>query len=315
MPRYPHRLCLLGACLFSAWLVTGAAAAFGQSGQVTTGTVSSQADGRAIHYTYFPAIATGEGTENAAVVILLHGKSSDRLVWEQKGAGKTGKSFAIVLQDQGYAVISVDLRKHGQSKAEDEKDVILRPNDYKAMLGDLEAIKAFLHDEHQAKRLNINKTAIIAADDMAPVAVAYAHLDWQKRPHDDAPVTDPAARTPRGQDIRALVLLSPSQTAGAVNILGPMKALRDPAFAISLFVAYGTQDSEDRGTSKSLERIMLGSPKNKDRVYLKEYEVKFRGTDLTAKSILVEVPILQFLDQHLKQLDSEWRDRRSRLER
>jgi hypothetical protein len=60
---------------------------------------------------------------------------------------------------------------------------------------------------------------------------------------------------------------------------------------------------------------MAGYPKNKDRVLIKDYEVKFRGTDLTAKSILVEVPILQFLDQHLMKLDVEWRDRRSRLQR
>src|SRR5690606_10555327 len=119
--------------------------------------------------------------------ILLHGKGGDRLVWEQKGAGATGKSFAAVLQDQGYAVVSVDLRKHGESKREDDKE--LRPDDYRAMVGDLEAVKKFLLAEHQEKKLNINKLGIIAADDMAPVAVTFAQIDWQKKPYDDAPVT------------------------------------------------------------------------------------------------------------------------------
>ena len=293
-----------------------AAGAPAQNTQVQTEVVRSEAaDGRRIHITYFPASSGSGGTENSAVVILLHGKDGDRLVWEQKGAGKTGKSFAVVLQDQGYAVVSVDLRKHGESKTEEDGDGAVKPNDYRAMLGDLEGVKKFLFEEHQAKRLNMNKTAIIAADDTAPVAAAYAQLDWQKRPYDDAPVTSPEARTPRGRDIRSLVLLSPSQTAGSLNVMAPIKFLRDPRIGMSMMVVYGTQDPDDRGTSKQIERLMGSNPKNKDRVELKSYPVKFRGTDLTAKRIFVEPVILQFLDQHLKQLDSEWRDRRSRLER
>lgn len=291
-----------------------APAAQAQSGQVRTEVLQSEADRRPIHITYFPAVPKSGGTENAPAVILLHGKDGDRLVWEQKGAGATGKSFAAVLQDQGYAVVSVDLRKHGESKLEGEMPM-LRPNDYRAMLGDLEAVKGFLFQEHQDKKLNMNKTGIIAADDMAPVAVTYAQLDWQKKPYDDAPVTDPAARTPRGQDIRALVLLSPSQNAGALNILGPLRTLRDPRLGVAVMVVYGTQDSEDKGVSKRVYQNMTGPPENKDRVEIKEFPVKFRGTDLTAKRIFAEVPILQFLDKNLLQLQSEWRDRRSRLQR
>lgn len=302
-----------------ACLILSAAAAArveAQGAQVKTDVVRSEAaDGRQIHITYFPAVSSSGGTENSAVVILLHGKNGDRLVWEQKGGGQTGKSFAVALQDQGYAVISVDLRKHGESKTEQDEDGMLKPNDYRAMLGDLEGVKKFLFDEHMAKRLNMNKTAIIAADDTAPVAAAYAQFDWQKRPYDDAPVTSPAARTPRGRDIRALVLLSPSQTAGSLNVMAPLKFLRDPRIAMSMLIVYGTQDSDDRGTSKQVERLMASNPKNKDRIQLKEYPVKFRGTDLTAKKIRVEGPIIAFLDKHLKQLDSEWRDRRSGINR
>jgi hypothetical protein len=117
--------------------------------------------------------------------------------------------------------VTVDLRKHGESKTADEQDSTLRPNDYAAMRGDLQAVKNFLLAEHQEKKLNISKLGIIAADDMCPVAATFTQDDWLIPPYDDAPVTDPAARTPRGQDVRALVLLSPSQTAGSMNILGP----------------------------------------------------------------------------------------------
>lgn len=311
------QLCqLVVACLTVVGLTALApAAAAAQQGQVRNEIVNSTADGRPIHITYFPADPKSGGAENAPVVVLLHGKGGDRIVWIQKGAGNTGKSFADVLQDQGYAVVTVDLRKHGESKTADEQDPTLRPNDYTAMIGDLEAVKNFLLTEHQDKKLNISKMGIIAADDMCPVAATFAQLDWQKTPYDDAPVTDPAARTPRGQDVRALVMLSPSQTAGSMNILGPMKLLRDPRIGMAVLVIYGTQDPDDKGVSKRVFQNMAGNPKNKDRVLLKDYEVKFRGTDLTAKSILVEVPILQFLDQNLLKLDVEWRDRRSRINR
>jgi hypothetical protein len=308
------RATLPAAGLALASLLLSAPAVHAQSAQVQTRVLKSEADGHPIHITYFPAVPKTGGTENSPVVILLHGKDGDRLVWEQKGAGATGKSFAAVLQDQGYAVISVDLRKHGESKVDADMPT-LRPNDYRAMLGDLEAVKKFLFDEHMDKKLNMNKTAIVAADDMAPVAVTYAQIDWQKKPYDDAPVTDPAARTPRGQDIRALVLLSPSQNAGSLNVLGPLRTLRDPRLGVALLVVYGTQDSDDKGVSQRVYQNMTGPPQNKDRVEIKEFPVKFRGTDLTAKNIFVEVPILQFLDKHLLQLDSEWRDRRSRLQR
>jgi hypothetical protein len=308
------RATLPAAGLAFASLLLSAPAVHAQSAQVQTRVLKSEADGHPIHITYFPAVPKTGGTENAPVVILLHGKDGDRLVWEQKGAGATGKSFAAVLQDQGYAVVTVDLRKHGESKVEGEQ-AMLRPNDYRGMLGDLEAVKTFLLTEHQDKKLNMNKTAIVAADDMAPIAVTYAQIDWLKKPYDDAPVTDPAARTPKGQDIRALVLLSPSQNAGALNILGPLRTLRDPRIGVAVLVAYGTQDTDDKGVSQRVYQNMAGIPQNKDRIEIKEFPVKFRGTDLTAKNIFVEVPILQFLDKNLLQLQSEWRDRRSRVQR
>ncbi len=142
----------------------------------------------------------------------------------------------------------------------------------------------------------------------------FAEFDWRKPPYDDAPT--PAGRTPKGQDVRALVLLSPSRTAGAVNVNKPLAFLKDPRIALAMLVCVGTEDSEDSGLAKTLEQLVKGPPQNKDRVYLQEYPVKYRGTDLLDNTKFKAVAdILGFLDKHLKQLDSEWRDRRSRLER
>ncbi len=116
--------------------------------------------------------------------------------------------------------------------------------------------------------------------------------------------------------MRALVLLSPSRTAGPVNINKPLGFLKDPRIGLALLIGVGAQDSEDSGLSKTLEQLVKAPSANKDRVYLQEYPVKFRGTDLLDNTkFQASANILAFLDKHLKQLDSEWRDRRSRLER
>src|SRR5690606_16844508 len=88
------RATLRAAALVAASLLLSSPAVLAQSGQVKIETLRSEADGHPIHISYFPAVPKSGGAENAPVVILLHGKDGDRLVWEQKGAGKTGKSFA-----------------------------------------------------------------------------------------------------------------------------------------------------------------------------------------------------------------------------
>ena len=162
--------------------------------------VNSEADGLPIAATYWPADPgkVASGTENAAVVILLHGANGDRLVWEKKPTIFEKKPFAEVLHNEGFAVVTVDLRGHGESPLPDGRPV--RAADYQPMLGDLEAVKKFLMDEHTAKRLNINKLGIVAADDSVPVAMEYTQYDWKKPDYDDAPTA--SQRTPRGRDVR-----------------------------------------------------------------------------------------------------------------
>ena len=168
--------------------------------------------------------ASNQGKE-APVVVLLHMKGGNRLVW---------RILAPKLQQQGFAVITVDLRGHGQSKGgssttakkkatkkkskgkskrRNVEDVNLRPQDYHAMVRlDLEAVKKFIYEQHQEQKLNMRKMGIVAAGMSSAVAVNFAARDWNKEPYEDGLGS---ARTPRGQDVRALVLLSP-QPAGPV---------------------------------------------------------------------------------------------------
>src|SRR5690606_1715727 len=104
----------------------------------------------------------------------------------------------------GLAVVTVDMRKHGESKTSPagRTETVMRHEDYQHMWqGDLEAVKQFLMEEHKQRKLNVNKLAIIAAGEMAPIAARFTVFDWSKPPYDDAPI--PRERTPRGQDVRA----------------------------------------------------------------------------------------------------------------
>ncbi|MCA9077811.1 MAG: hypothetical protein KDA93_22480 [Planctomycetaceae bacterium] len=307
-------------------VIAGGSSELSADGPNSNVVLNSVTDGFRIHMTYFPAYAkegnqsnkNALGSPDAGVVILLHGKGGDRLVWDKK-SGDSQLSFIDGLRNElGFAVVTVDLRKHGESKSPDgaQDDAILRVEDYDNMWrGDLEAVKQFLMDEHQDKKLNVNKLGIIAADDMAPVAAQFAVFDWSKPPFDDAPANQPQARTRRGQDVRALVLLSPSANAGRSRLMAAAKTLRDPKAGIAMLIIVGDGDELDRGVSKSVYQLVSAMDREHERTYLQSYkQVKFRGTDLLNNVDTLNV-MAQFLNKHVQQLDSPWEDRRSRLER
>ena len=149
--------------------------------------------------------------------MLLHGDKQNRLVYE----GPHG--LAPRLQERGCTVITVDLRKHGQSTnlsrvggsspASGRSEATIQPSDYRAMVdSDLEAVKKFIQKEHQSKKLNMRKTAIVGAGFSVAVAAVFAAADWNKEPYDDAPSDD--MKTPR-RTCGARILFRPPHASGA----------------------------------------------------------------------------------------------------
>jgi len=261
------------------------------------------ADGWNLQLTYYPR--PGQDTP---VVILLHGKGGNRLVW---------KTFATQLNGAGYAVVAVDLRKHGDSQAPPNAGPRAErfiPTDYgKMVAADLEAVKDFLLTKHEDKELNIRKLGIVAADDMAVVAANWAVADWSKPPYPDAPTV--AARTPRGQDVRALLLLSPSEAAGRLNIGRALTPLKN--FGVAVWIAVGVEDAADKGTAQqAYERLTAGGGAALERTsFVRLERVKTRGTELlNVRGANVEGLMLKFLDDQLKSLKDKWQTRKSRLQ-
>ena len=269
-------------------------------------------DGWPIYIKYYQSSLKKE----APVVVLLHKENGNSLVWQGD------KGLARSLQERGFAVIAADLRKHGKSKAPGSAEEnaandpnALKPNDYPRMVeGDLEAIKDFIFEEHQKGNLNMRKMAIVGVEMSAPIAINYAVRDWLKKPYDDAPSL--AAATPRGQDVQALVLLSPDRACPGVNTTRSLPFLKGRE--VAALICVGGEDSAYAKDAKLVFQQLGGTTQKEERVYLKKYPVKLRGTDLLGKStIKVEDLIQFFLEKHVKNLTGakyEWRDRRSRLQ-
>lgn len=317
-------------------------------------TIQSPADGWPLKLTYY---RSSEGKE-AAVVVLLHMKGESRLTWTAP------KGFAEQLHAKGFAVIAMDLRKHGQSKpgAEDDdpkkaaapdKDKAkkaaggsdLKPTDYPLMVRDMDGVKKLIFEEHQKGNLNMRKTAIVAPTMSAAIAITFAAADWAKVPYDDAP--NLAAKTPRGQDIQAMIFLSPETTLPQVpahQIAGQLKST-----PMAAFVVVGGSDTQDKDQAKKLFQLLGGDPaktetpkkkaetkpdpkkaakdkeaeksgvdkKNEERFFYGELKgVKLRGTDLLGTPLKIEGAMIGFLEDHVRSLKGpvyEWRDRQSRL--
>lgn len=327
---------LLRRCVWSVAILAVAAPLFAQStAQPKTAANSNPKaesrtlitrDSLSLAITYWPSRLE----QDAPVVVLLHMENGNRLDWPE--------SFTSRLQDAGFAVITADLRGHGQSKGgssligvvdvtEKEKPKTttkkggatvesgsLKPNDYVRMADtDLEAVKQFIYEEHQQKKLNMRKLAIVGCGFSASIAAAYAAIDWDKKPHPDGPTL--ASQTPRGQDVRALVLISPG-TVPKINLPQALGFLKNPLFNVAFLVCVGEKDKADKGQAEKLYDQLITPIKNKDRMYFEKYKSPYRGTNLFGRNLKIEDHLAVFLEKHLMELTGEefaWRDRESRV--
>lgn len=305
-PRLLRTVLQIAVCGLCVAAAAGPVAAQSQGGSSNQADAQPKTlvtqDGWRIHITYFNST---KGKESP-VVILLHDEGENRLVWQD--------GFAERLQEHGFAAITVDLRKHGQSMPRrGGRGSELRPGDYVGMIrGDLEAVKEFIFQEHQKQKLNMRKTAIVAPGMAAPIAVNYAAYDWQKRPWDDAP--NFSARTPRGQDIRALVLLSPEDHLPRMPTTKALNFLRNPRLGVSFLFCYGTEDGGSASNARKMHKQVAPNEKNKARMLIRGYKTKRSGTGLLESAPGIEEFMLAFLTKYLKERPGQWQDRCSPLD-
>ena len=182
----------------------------------------------------------------------------------------------------------------------------------------MEAVKKFIYEEHQAGRLNMNKMGIVGPEMGASIAVAYTVFDWDKEPYEDGL---PGYQTPRGQDVRALVLISPEETyhGSGIKMAQLMPAIRDPDKQISVLICSGNDPKEEKEAKKIFDMVnptVVGNKEkerlNADRMLQKAFPARLTGTNLLDKGLGIEKLMLNFFEKHLKNVKSEWRDRESK---
>jgi pimeloyl-ACP methyl ester carboxylesterase len=270
-------------------------------------------DGVNLAMTYFG----GTLGKKSVPLILLHGFDGSRGDME---------GLARRLQDLGHAVITVDLRGHGQSikakgiergalvyKDLDRKDFRLR--DLEAMAADIETAKRFLLEKNNAGECNIEALGIVACDVSCLAAMRWSILDWS------APVL-PAFK--QGQDVKALVLLSPPNSFKGFN---SVDFFSNPVTRkqLSVMLVAGSQDPKSLAEAKRLHtKLQQFHPKPTgdqaiDRktvdLFIVTPDTQLQGSKLLAPALPISNNIGMFLNMRLveKQDQYTWSDRKSPL--
>jgi pimeloyl-ACP methyl ester carboxylesterase len=246
----------LAACLASAVFAAHAFAQASRPGRLPPPVEHSLTtkDGVQIKITYY---ASNAG-QQAVPVILLHDYNETRAVMEPLAAMLHNPPAALAdMLPAGSgpatpcAAVTVDLRGHGGSKmafnATDSFELDanhFRLEDFQDMvLYDLETVRSFLVAQNDAGQLNLNKLCIIGSGMGANVALNFAARDWS---------IPPLAVRKQGQDVKALVLLSPRRVFNGLSSVEPLK-FPPIQQELSVYLAYG---AGDRRVAKDCEAIV-----------------------------------------------------------
>jgi len=208
-------------------------------------------DLRAWHY---PATLAKDAAP-AATVILLH---------DIEGSHRSVEPLALSLQAAGCDVVAPDLRGHGDStkKLGELLDVrMLKKADFElmaasrggkarvqaALRGDVEAVRNWIKSRAEEGKLDADRLVVVGSGMGAAVAVAWAAEDasWP-----------PLTRGPQGQEVRGLVLISPTWTTRGFTI-GVALGNTVVKQGIPLMVIAGR---DDRDADKVFEQLKRQRP-------------------------------------------------------
>lgn len=196
--------------------------------------------------------ATPSDVTPAGTVILIHDVV--------EGSQKTLVNLATSLQRSGYAVVAPDLRGRGAGShlsgeggepRGDPADSVrgLKKSDFEAMAasrgrvrddpasshrGEIEAVRAWIKQQADAGKIDIDRLCVVGSGLGATLAAMWAAADWN---------WPPTTSGPQGQQVRALVLVSPAMSKRGLSMTGPL-ASESIRFAIPVLVIAGSGDRE-----------------------------------------------------------------------
>ncbi len=261
----------------------------------------SAEDGMGLKATFWP----GTKGKESVPVILLHGFGGSRHDFSALGD---------FLQEEGYAVLAVDLRGHGESTLLPESNRQLLAADmppalFAGMIDDVEAANKFLIAKNNAEELNIDKLCLVGADMGAVVAANWAIEDWN---------WPPLAVGKQGQDVKAIVLLSPPEKFKSLRMIEPFndRAVRS---RIAFYIAVGNQDPTTMRDAtkmyKTLKRFhpLPLKPEDQDLFFDHRIPTRLQGTKLLGKEFKgygLMSNIAEFFDERAAKQPYIWQDRK-----
>lgn len=259
-------------------------------------------DGVILKATFYPSTKG----KDAVPLILLH-------MW--KGDRREYSTLAPALQQLGYAVLVPDLRGHGESTQRQFGNTVetldaakFNAGDFARMVQyDMETLKSFLMKKNNEGELNIEKLGIVGAEMGASVALDWARLDWSW------PLL---GGQKQGQDVKALVLLSPEFSFRG---LSAKPAMSHPAVRsqLSMLIAVGARNSRATADANRLytmlERYHPEPPADeaatKKDLFFGKFDTELQGTKMLGQRLNVEQWIASFVKMRLADQTFLWRDR------
>ena len=222
----------------------------------------------------------------APVVMLVHEANRSRKDFEEAVTELKGLGLAEHLQEEGYAVFSMDLRGQGQNPRR-----VLSASDRPLLAEDLQAAYVFLLDRHNRGDFNVAKLGMIAVGEGANLAVAWAYQPGAA-----------VSTEGRPSDLNALVLISP-YPAGFGYVLGHILPSLAPRIPLALLA--GTKDNASKDAVESVRRLVERARLNKVELF----PSALHGYKLMRLEPKVTPAIMRFLEPTIKLRPIDWEPR------
>ena len=176
-------------------------------------------DGVPLELAYYPPKG-----KSLATVLLVH---------DLDGSEKTLRRLALGLQESGCAVVVPDLRGHGGSKSDlldlDISKKKLLSNQIRMIpasgggrirrtariKGDLETVRMWLEEKGAEDGPNLDQLCVIGSGLGGTLAAIWTAADWNWIPN---------TKGPQGQQVRALILISPVWSGPGISITNALNA-------------------------------------------------------------------------------------------
>jgi len=223
---------------------------------------------------------------SASVVMLVHEANRSRKDFEEPVAELKGQGLAEHLQEEGYAVFSMDLRGQGQNPRR-----ALSASNRSLLAEDLQAAYVFLLDRHNRGDLNVAKFGMIAVGEGANLAVAWAYQPGAA-----------VSTEGRPSDLNALVLISP-YPAGSGYVLGHILPSLAPRTPLALLA--GSKDNASKNAVEFVRRRVERARLNKVELF----PSSLHGYKLMRLEPEVTPAIIRFLEPTIKLRPIDWEPR------